>query len=186
MLHYLKTVGQKFMKEWPQGLTAVVLEVYQTWRKYSCGLPNPLLRDCSNKHIRVNDKKTSLNTICKNEPVSSLLFSGVSVLTAQSSRLIKETVCQRIWGSKLQNTLLSLFTKLAVIDVFFLCCPLFTCHAFNFPYWLPFYDSCVLFLKCTDNFDCFLNIALRKGCINISILSLLIKINSLIVIFSGS
>ncbi|KAG7241418.1 hypothetical protein INR49_025618, partial [Caranx melampygus] len=39
MLHYLKAVGQKFMKEWPQGLTAVVLEVYQTWRKYSCVSP---------------------------------------------------------------------------------------------------------------------------------------------------
>uniref|UniRef100_H3C9K0 Calcineurin-binding protein cabin-1 n=1 Tax=Tetraodon nigroviridis TaxID=99883 RepID=H3C9K0_TETNG len=52
MMHYLKAVGQKFLKEWPQGLPAVVLEVYQTWRKYSGGLPNPLLRDCSNQHIR--------------------------------------------------------------------------------------------------------------------------------------
>lgn len=55
MMRYLKAVGQKFMVEWPRGLTAVVLEVHQTWRKYSCGLPNPLLRDCSNQHIRVND-----------------------------------------------------------------------------------------------------------------------------------
>ncbi|KAM9858179.1 calcineurin-binding protein cabin-1 [Aulostomus maculatus] len=52
MLHYLKAVGQKFMEDWPRGLTAVVLEVYQNWRKHSSGLPNPLLRDCSNKHIR--------------------------------------------------------------------------------------------------------------------------------------
>ncbi|XP_040011271.1 calcineurin-binding protein cabin-1 isoform X2 [Xiphias gladius] len=52
MMRYLKAVGQKFMKEWPRGLTAVVLEVYQTWRKHSSGLPNPLLRDCSNQHIR--------------------------------------------------------------------------------------------------------------------------------------
>uniref|UniRef100_A0A3Q3AJW2 Calcineurin-binding protein cabin-1 n=1 Tax=Kryptolebias marmoratus TaxID=37003 RepID=A0A3Q3AJW2_KRYMA len=52
MMRYLKAVGQKFMKEWPRGLTAVVLEVYQTWRKHSGGLPNPLLRDCSNQHIR--------------------------------------------------------------------------------------------------------------------------------------
>uniref|UniRef100_A0A8C7Z549 Calcineurin binding protein 1 n=1 Tax=Oryzias sinensis TaxID=183150 RepID=A0A8C7Z549_9TELE len=52
MMHYLKAVGQKFMEEWPQGLTAVVLEVYQTWRKHSSGLPNPLLRDCSNKHLQ--------------------------------------------------------------------------------------------------------------------------------------
>ncbi|XP_041793310.1 calcineurin-binding protein cabin-1 isoform X5 [Chelmon rostratus] len=52
MMRYLKAVGQKFLEEWPRGLAAVVLEVYQTWRKHSSGLPNPLLRDCSNKHIR--------------------------------------------------------------------------------------------------------------------------------------
>nr|XP_020446280.1 calcineurin-binding protein cabin-1 isoform X3 [Monopterus albus] len=52
MMHYLKAVGQKFMEEWPRGLTAVVLEIYQTWRKHSSGFPNPLLRDCSNRHIR--------------------------------------------------------------------------------------------------------------------------------------
>ncbi|XP_047447274.1 calcineurin-binding protein cabin-1 isoform X5 [Mugil cephalus] len=52
MMRYLKAVGQKFMENWPRGLTAVVLEVYQTWRKHSSGLPNPLLRDCSNQHIR--------------------------------------------------------------------------------------------------------------------------------------
>lgn len=54
MMRYLKAVGQKFLEEWPRGLTAVVLEVYQTWRKHSSGLPNPLLRDCSNQHTRVN------------------------------------------------------------------------------------------------------------------------------------
>ncbi|XP_056273916.1 calcineurin-binding protein cabin-1 isoform X2 [Pseudoliparis swirei] len=52
MMRYLKAVGQKFLVEWPRGLTAVALEVHQTWRKYSCGLPNPLLRECSNQHIR--------------------------------------------------------------------------------------------------------------------------------------
>uniref|UniRef100_A0A3B5MH07 Calcineurin-binding protein cabin-1 n=1 Tax=Xiphophorus couchianus TaxID=32473 RepID=A0A3B5MH07_9TELE len=52
MMRYLKAVGQKFMEEWPRGLTSVVLEVYQTWRKQSMGLPNPLLRDCSNQHIQ--------------------------------------------------------------------------------------------------------------------------------------
>ncbi|XP_068559024.1 calcineurin-binding protein cabin-1 isoform X3 [Cebidichthys violaceus] len=52
MMRYLKAVGQKFTMEWPRGLTAVVLEVHQTWRKHSSGLPNPLLRDCSNQHIR--------------------------------------------------------------------------------------------------------------------------------------
>lgn len=58
MMRYLKAVGQKFTVEWPRGLAAVVLEVHQTWRKHSGGLPNPLLRDCSNQHIQVNDKKT--------------------------------------------------------------------------------------------------------------------------------
>ncbi|XP_060893507.1 calcineurin-binding protein cabin-1 isoform X2 [Labrus mixtus] len=52
MMRYLKAVGQKFLEGWPRGLTAVVLEVYQNWRKHSCGLPNPLLRDCSNQHMR--------------------------------------------------------------------------------------------------------------------------------------
>uniref|UniRef100_A0A4W5LMH2 Calcineurin-binding protein cabin-1 n=1 Tax=Hucho hucho TaxID=62062 RepID=A0A4W5LMH2_9TELE len=52
MMCYLKAVGQKFMEEWPRGLTAGVLEVYHSWRKHSSGLPNPLLRDCSNQHIR--------------------------------------------------------------------------------------------------------------------------------------
>ncbi|XP_029017692.1 calcineurin-binding protein cabin-1 isoform X2 [Betta splendens] len=52
MMRYLKVVGQKFMEAWPRGLNAVVLDVYQMWRKHSSGLPNPLLRDCSNQHIR--------------------------------------------------------------------------------------------------------------------------------------
>lgn len=60
MMRYLKAVGQKFLEEWPRGLTAVVLEVYQMWRKHSSGLPNPLLRDCSNQHIRVKDYRELL------------------------------------------------------------------------------------------------------------------------------
>ncbi|XP_038560591.1 calcineurin-binding protein cabin-1 isoform X2 [Micropterus salmoides] len=52
MMRYLKAVGQKFLEQWPRGMTAVVLEVYQTWRKHSSGLPNPLMRDCSSQHIR--------------------------------------------------------------------------------------------------------------------------------------
>lgn len=59
LMRYLKAVGQKFLEEWPRGLAAVVLEVYQSWRKHSSGLPNPLLRDCSNQHIRVNKRKTA-------------------------------------------------------------------------------------------------------------------------------
>ncbi|KAJ7994185.1 hypothetical protein DPEC_G00263290 [Dallia pectoralis] len=52
MMRYLKFVGLKFMEEWPRGLAGVVLQVYQCWRKHSSGLPNPLLRDCSDQHIQ--------------------------------------------------------------------------------------------------------------------------------------
>uniref|UniRef100_A0A3P8YR13 Calcineurin-binding protein cabin-1 n=1 Tax=Esox lucius TaxID=8010 RepID=A0A3P8YR13_ESOLU len=52
MMHYLKSVGLRFMEEWPRGLTSVVLQVYHCWRKHCSGLPNPLLRDCSDQHIR--------------------------------------------------------------------------------------------------------------------------------------
>ncbi|CAL9708600.1 unnamed protein product [Knipowitschia caucasica] len=52
LMRYLKAVGKKFLENWPRSLTSVVLEVYQTWRKHSTGLPNPLLRDCSNQHIK--------------------------------------------------------------------------------------------------------------------------------------
>ena len=58
MVRYLKAVCQRFLEEWPRGLVAVVLEVYQTWRKHSSGVPNPLLRDCSNQHIRVGSRNT--------------------------------------------------------------------------------------------------------------------------------
>lgn len=57
MLQYLKAVGQRFTKDWPQGLSAVFLDVYQTWRRHSSGLPNPLVWDCSKKHMRVRKKK---------------------------------------------------------------------------------------------------------------------------------
>ena len=56
MLLYLKAVGQKYLEPWPRGLAPVVLEVHQTWRRHSGGLPNPLLRDCSNRHIRVGSR----------------------------------------------------------------------------------------------------------------------------------
>lgn len=52
LMRYLKAVGQKFLEHWPRGLTSVVLEVYQTWRKHSTGLPSPLLREGSNQHNR--------------------------------------------------------------------------------------------------------------------------------------
>ncbi|MGH0151442.1 UNVERIFIED_CONTAM: hypothetical protein FKN15_024092 [Acipenser sinensis] len=52
MMRYLKGIGQQFLAEWPAGLAAVVLEIYTSWRQHSSSLPNPLLRDCSNQHIK--------------------------------------------------------------------------------------------------------------------------------------
>lgn len=57
MMRYLKAVGRRFMEEWPRGLAAVVLEVHQAWRRHSMGLPNPLLRDSNDQHLRVRDEK---------------------------------------------------------------------------------------------------------------------------------
>ncbi|OCU01837.1 hypothetical protein XELAEV_18007614mg [Xenopus laevis] len=52
MMRYLKVIAQKFLVKWPQGLTDVVLRIHSNWRKHSSGLPNPLLRDCKDQHIR--------------------------------------------------------------------------------------------------------------------------------------
>uniref|UniRef100_A0AAR2JIQ6 Calcineurin-binding protein cabin-1 n=1 Tax=Pygocentrus nattereri TaxID=42514 RepID=A0AAR2JIQ6_PYGNA len=52
LLRYLKVMGQKFPEEWPPGLGGVVLDIYNCWRKHSAGLPNPLLRDSNNRHIK--------------------------------------------------------------------------------------------------------------------------------------
>uniref|UniRef100_A0A6I8NZF1 Calcineurin-binding protein cabin-1 n=1 Tax=Ornithorhynchus anatinus TaxID=9258 RepID=A0A6I8NZF1_ORNAN len=52
MMRYLKVISQKFLVKWPPGLAEVVLSIYNNWRKHSSNLPNPLLRDCSNKHIK--------------------------------------------------------------------------------------------------------------------------------------
>ncbi|XP_012906736.2 calcineurin-binding protein cabin-1 isoform X6 [Mustela putorius furo] len=52
MMRYLKSMGHKFLLRWPPGLTEVVLNIYHSWRRHSTSLPNPLLRDCSNKHIK--------------------------------------------------------------------------------------------------------------------------------------
>lgn len=53
MMRYLKSMGHKFLLRWPPGLAEVVLSTYHSWRRHSTSLPNPLLRDCSNQHIKV-------------------------------------------------------------------------------------------------------------------------------------
>ncbi|KAM9393412.1 calcineurin-binding protein cabin-1 isoform 2-T2 [Pholidichthys leucotaenia] len=82
MMRYLKAVGQKFMEEWPRGLTAVVLEVYQTWRKHSTGLPNPLLRDCSNQHIR---EMLSVSLACMELQLEQWLHNKGKTVTPRRS-----------------------------------------------------------------------------------------------------
>ncbi|KAF5907335.1 calcineurin-binding protein cabin-1 isoform X1, partial [Clarias magur] len=52
LMRYLKAIGQKFLEDWPPGLSGVVMEIYNCWRRHSAGLPNPLLRDCNNRHIK--------------------------------------------------------------------------------------------------------------------------------------
>ncbi|XP_064424124.1 calcineurin-binding protein cabin-1 isoform X2 [Latimeria chalumnae] len=52
MMKYLKVIGQKFLVKWPPGLAEVVLESHTSWRRHCGNLPNPLLRDCSNQHIK--------------------------------------------------------------------------------------------------------------------------------------
>ncbi|XP_058137722.1 calcineurin-binding protein cabin-1 isoform X2 [Dasypus novemcinctus] len=52
MMRYLKAMGHKFLLRWPLGLAEVVLSIYHSWRRHSASLPNPLLRDCSNEHIK--------------------------------------------------------------------------------------------------------------------------------------
>ncbi|ROI74413.1 Calcineurin-binding protein cabin-1 [Anabarilius grahami] len=60
MMRFLKAVGQMFLEEWPAGLGGVVLDLFTCWRKHSAGLPNPLLRDSSNQHI----KEMMLMSLC--------------------------------------------------------------------------------------------------------------------------
>ncbi|KAB0370162.1 hypothetical protein FD755_018124 [Muntiacus reevesi] len=52
MMRFLKSMGRRFLLRWPPGLAEVVLSTYHSWRRHSASLPNPLLRDCSGRHIQ--------------------------------------------------------------------------------------------------------------------------------------
>ncbi|XP_045145500.1 calcineurin-binding protein cabin-1 [Echinops telfairi] len=52
MMRYLKAMGHRFLLLWPPGLPDVVLSIYHSWRRHSTSLPNPLLRDCSDTHVK--------------------------------------------------------------------------------------------------------------------------------------
>lgn len=56
MMRYLKAMGHRFLLRWPPGLAEVVLSIHRSWRRHSASLPNPLLRDCSNQHIKVGGR----------------------------------------------------------------------------------------------------------------------------------
>lgn len=77
MMRYLKGMGHKFLLRWPPGLAEVVLSVYHSWRRHSTSLPNPLLRDCSNKHIKVGPlsglgTRDQARTLCGCEAAAAL------------------------------------------------------------------------------------------------------------------
>jgi len=75
MMRYLKVISQKFLVKWPPGLCEVVLSIYNSWRKHSSSLPNPLLRDSSNQHIKV----------MKHFPYTSVSLSHCCFLCAEST-----------------------------------------------------------------------------------------------------
>ncbi|XP_007955587.1 calcineurin-binding protein cabin-1, partial [Orycteropus afer afer] len=52
MMRYLKAMGHRFLLRWPPGLADIVLSIYHSWRRHSTSLPNPLLRDCGDQHIK--------------------------------------------------------------------------------------------------------------------------------------
>ncbi|XP_017270142.1 calcineurin-binding protein cabin-1 isoform X3 [Kryptolebias marmoratus] len=117
MMRYLKAVGQKFMKEWPRGLTAVVLEVYQTWRKHSGGLPNPLLRDCSNQHIR---EMLAMSLACMELQLEQWLHNKGKIVTLRISfgGPSSDTADSEFPGQHFQSDLLMLALGSSQKDLF--------------------------------------------------------------------
>ncbi|XP_034025725.1 calcineurin-binding protein cabin-1 isoform X2 [Thalassophryne amazonica] len=116
-MQYLKVVGQKFMEDWPRGLTVVVLEVYQTWRKHSCGLPNPLLRDCSNRHIR---EMLTMSLVCMELQLEQWIHNkGKTVCARRSSiSLGSDAVDSEFPGQHFQDDLLLLALGSSQQDLF--------------------------------------------------------------------
>ncbi|XP_061622399.1 calcineurin-binding protein cabin-1 isoform X2 [Phyllopteryx taeniolatus] len=116
MLGYLKAVGQKFMEEWPPGMTAVVLEVYQSWRKHSCGLPNPLFRDCSNQHIR---EMLEMSLACMELQLEQWLHNkGKTVTPRRSTGSCNDTADNEFPGQHFQADVLLLALGSSQKDLF--------------------------------------------------------------------
>ncbi|KAF7199778.1 calcineurin-binding protein cabin-1 isoform X2 [Nothobranchius furzeri] len=117
MMRYLKAVGQKFMEEWPRGLAAVVLEVYQSWRKHSCGLPNPLLRDCSNQHIR---EMLTMSLACMELQLEQWLHNKGKIIPPKRGlgALSSDVADERLPGQHFQSDLLLLALGSSQRDLF--------------------------------------------------------------------
>ncbi|XP_061133994.1 calcineurin-binding protein cabin-1 isoform X2 [Syngnathus typhle] len=116
MLCYLKAVGRKFMEEWPPGMTAVVLEVFQAWRKHSCGLPNPLFRDCRNQHIR---EMLEVSLACMELQLEQwLLNKGKTVTTRRSVDSCNDTAENEFPGQHYQADVLLLALGSSQKDLF--------------------------------------------------------------------
>ncbi|XP_051923504.1 calcineurin-binding protein cabin-1 isoform X2 [Hippocampus zosterae] len=116
MLCYLKAVGQKFMEEWPPGMTAVVQEVYQAWRKHSCGLPNPLFRDCSKQHIR---EMLEMSLACMELQLEQWLHNkGKTVTSRRSSSSCNDTAENEFPGQHFQADVLLLALGSSQKDLF--------------------------------------------------------------------
>uniref|UniRef100_A0A8C9VN10 Calcineurin-binding protein cabin-1 n=1 Tax=Scleropages formosus TaxID=113540 RepID=A0A8C9VN10_SCLFO len=112
MMQYLKAVGQRYLEEWPPGLAQVVLDVYCCWRSHSSGLPNPLLRDCSNQHIR--DMMVMSLSCMELHLEQSLLAKG----TIGMSHLLSLFVCDSFPGPHFEGDLLQLALASSQEDLF--------------------------------------------------------------------
>eukprot|EP00064_Thunnus_orientalis_P009324 superscaffoldBa00001176_g9347 len=117
MMRYLKAVGQKFMEDWPRGLTAVVLELYQHWRKHSSGLPNPLLRDCSNQHIR---DMLAMSLACMELQLEQWLHNKGKIVSPRRSSICpaSDTAESEFPGQYFQSDLLLLALGSSQKDLF--------------------------------------------------------------------
>lgn len=103
MMRYLKAVGRRFLEEWPRGLPAVVLEVHQAWRRHSMGLPNPLLRDSNDQHLRVTRKTSWIDLVktviaIRTTALFLLVMSNIDLLLISNtvSLLMSDTDINRV------------------------------------------------------------------------------------------
>ncbi|KAM4708678.1 calcineurin-binding protein cabin-1 [Discoglossus pictus] len=100
MMRYLKVIAQRFLVKWPPGLPEVVLNMHASWRKHSSSLPNPLLRDCSNQHIR---DMMVMNLTCMELQLDQWLLAKVKSTTV-SPRKCPAGVTMECFGPDFPGT----------------------------------------------------------------------------------